>query len=388
MVSKILNKIFLENKEKQKKSEAKSNINDSSKHKNKNSNDKKNEQKKKSNIKEEVKKRLKNNKKQNDVQNTKNNDNKDSAEESDEEENAKDLKPYIKKNKKEKNKKSNSDNEEDDNENEKGINIKDNTEKKVLNRLTDEDESSTNIHHKFLKARKEFEQNLSTKKNFNKFSADSNTNEEEGYSIMRKYDNKQASKENPNEDSNNNSNNNFNTNNHNNKKACNEKDIFCQCKDHPRYRPCVCLAFPNAEICVKDFCKEEKNKLSYECNPKLNCLTDENDTKEICKCKTNFDSLCACKLNPLSKDCFCRKYPISHLCNNQNCSFEKESIFCKCADAREKKNNSICQDYYCRLNPNAPQCFCLISPEDNYCKCLNDPAKCESIELLLIMPIF
>lgn len=206
---------------------------------------------------------------------------------------------------------------------------------------------------------------------------------------MRHFSNKRAESENPEEELEDISNTEINSQNpskleNQNRKACNEKDIFCQCKNHPRYRPCICLAFPNAEICVKDFCKEDKNKFSYECNPKLNCQAKTQSSKsqnksESCKCKNNFDSLCACKLNPLSKDCFCRKFPISHLCNIQNCSFEKESIFCKCSDALEKKRNGVCQDYFCRLNPNAPQCFCLVNPEENYCKCLNDPAKCESI---------
>jgi len=169
-------------------------------------------------------------------------------------------------------------------------------------------------------------------------------------------------------------------------KSCEKDDIFCQCKNHPRYRPCVCLAFPNAEICIKDFCKGQKNKNSYECNPKENCLANDYFMDKMdCGCKDNFDFFCECKLNPLSKECFCKKYPISYLCNTENCSSEKESIFCRCKTNEDFKNNDICQDYYCRLNPNNPQCFCLVYPEDNYCKCLNDPSICESNKNFLMI---
>jgi len=310
--------------------------------------------------------------------------NKDS-EDSDFEENAPKIKPFIKKTKKAESKSNEA----------KRISITDNTQKKALNRLNEEASSEESYSHnnnskqqinnkfkqKFLKKREEFEANFNAKKNFNRNSA-SNSNEEEGYSIMRNYNNKQhrGESESENRGSEEVFEANAKTKNNNiNNKTCNEKDIFCQCKNHPRYRPCVCLAFPNAEICVKDFCKEDKHKLSYECNPKLNCNSQQSFKSEICKCKNSFDASCACKLNPLAKDCFCKKYPISHLCNSQNCSFEKESIFCKCADMQEKRRNSFCQDYYCKLNANAPQCFCILNPEENYCKCLNDPAKCESM---------
>lgn len=153
--------------------------------------------------------------------------------------------------------------------------------------------------------------------------------------------------------------------------SCDPEDIYCLCKFHPRYRDCVCLAYPKSVICSSTFCRE--NKDNYECNP-LRC--DKNKTDEKCFCKDNINDIrCKCKLNPLCKECFCMKYPYSHMCNERICILNPNSLFCKCARIPE---DEICSPKHCIENPKHPHCECILDPMGDQCKCLNDPNLCPS----------
>jgi hypothetical protein len=164
---------------------------------------------------------------------------------------------------------------------------------------------------------------------------------------------------------------------------CLNEDIFCLCKKHPNYRDCVCLAHPGAEICDDSFCEDKNNFNNYECDPNTNCKAGfiTSSLNQSCKCKENFNSKCKCKLDPFSHECFCKKFPFSHMCNLNNCSFETNSLFCKC---RRDKNNyqnledEECESGYCHRNSNSVLCECLLNPLNSHCRCLNDPSKCSS----------
>ena len=154
--------------------------------------------------------------------------------------------------------------------------------------------------------------------------------------------------------------------------TCDASDIYCLCKFHPRYKDCVCLAYPKSVICSETYCAE--NPLTYECNPQR-CDDEPKDDK--CFCKDNIDDIkCKCKMNPVNKECFCMKFPFSHLCNDKICKFNPNSLFCKC---QLKPKDNICSPKFCVKNPNHPQCECIINPMNKHCKCVNDPNSCERI---------
>ena len=155
--------------------------------------------------------------------------------------------------------------------------------------------------------------------------------------------------------------------------SCNPNDIFCLCKNHPKYKDCVCLAYPKSVICSEDYCLD--NKDNYECNPSK-CDSDEKKSSDVCYCKENYnDTKCKCKLNPFQKECFCVKYPSSHLCNKKNCKLNPNTVFCKC-DARPK--SKICSPTFCNDSPKSVHCKCILEPLSNECKCINDPYTCTS----------
>jgi hypothetical protein len=154
---------------------------------------------------------------------------------------------------------------------------------------------------------------------------------------------------------------------------CDEGDIYCLCKYHPKYRDCVCSAFPRSVVCSSTYCYENKN--SYECNP-LFCDNKDNENLSDCFCKTNTNHIsCKCKTNPYHKDCFCMKFPLSHLCNERICKYNPNSLYCKCMYSPD---DPICSPSYCFENPKAPQCECLVNPLDDNCKCINEPGSCTS----------
>lgn len=162
---------------------------------------------------------------------------------------------------------------------------------------------------------------------------------------------------------------------------CEKEDIFCLCKDHPNPLKCVCAAYPFAEICSEDYCNDENNKDKYECNPKEQCSTAVSLIEEKCSCRKEFSSVCKCKINPLKKECFCAKYDKSHMCNDNNCSFERGSIFCKCSESASKDKE--CEDNFCMENSSNPKCECISDPMKGYCKCLNNPQEnCSKKEIM------
>lgn len=154
---------------------------------------------------------------------------------------------------------------------------------------------------------------------------------------------------------------------------CDPSDIYCLCKFHPKYKNCVCVAFPKSVVCSSTFCFENKN--SYECNP-LMCDNPINKNSSQCFCRKNINNLkCKCKLNPHHKDCFCMKFPFSHMCNDKICQFNPNSLFCKC---KIIPGDPICSPKYCIDNPKSPHCECLLNPYNKNCKCINDPNSCSS----------
>ena len=152
---------------------------------------------------------------------------------------------------------------------------------------------------------------------------------------------------------------------------CDISDIYCLCKYHPKYRDCVCLAYPRSVTCSTTYCYENKN--SYECNP-LYCEKSENLISSECFCKTNTNHIsCKCKTNPYHKDCFCMKFPLSHLCNDRICRFNPNSLFCKC---QYSPSDPICSPVYCFDNNKSPQCECIVTPVSDNCRCINEPSSC------------
>jgi hypothetical protein len=158
---------------------------------------------------------------------------------------------------------------------------------------------------------------------------------------------------------------------------CDPSDIYCICKFHPKYKNCVCLAYPKSVVCSSTYCFENKN--SYECNP-LMCEKPDNKNSTECFCRENIDHIrCKCKMNPLDRDCFCLKFPLSHLCNQRICKFNPNSLYCKC-DITPK--DPICSPKYCHKNPDSPHCECLLNPLDEKCKCINDPNNCSKDDIM------
>jgi len=158
---------------------------------------------------------------------------------------------------------------------------------------------------------------------------------------------------------------------------CDPSDIYCICKFHPKYKNCVCLAYPKSVVCSSTYCFENKN--SYECNP-LMCEKPDNKNSTECFCRENMNHIrCKCKLNPLDRDCFCLKFPLSHLCNQRICKFNPNSMYCKCEITPK---DPICSPKYCHKNPDSPHCECLLNPLDEKCKCINDPNNCSKKDIM------
>ncbi len=158
---------------------------------------------------------------------------------------------------------------------------------------------------------------------------------------------------------------------------CDKNDIYCLCKYHPKYKECVCLAYPKSIIC-SNYCLE--NPDDYFCNPNKCSESNEVAKSDICFCKYNVDDIkCKCKSNPYSRECFCLKNPLSHLCNPKACKYNPNSLFCSC---QTNLRENMCKQRYFFDNKTSPYCKCIVNPYSQQCSCLNDPNSCSKKEFM------
>lgn len=138
------------------------------------------------------------------------------------------------------------------------------------------------------------------------------------------------------------------------------------CRKHPKFRKCVCSAFPFSPICKKDYCKENKN--SFFCNNNY-CRKKGND-KINCECLKNpFSDNCKCLIyGNFDKNCHCKKYKKSIFCEKDYCSGSPKNnhIFCIC---ERDPNSKECKKDYCKKNKSDKRCKCLENPNSRACVC-------------------